>query len=185
VIVLLLNAPVLVVVRNDFIEIVAVTVSVLEVPISAAGTVPVNVPVLTVAVEPVNPTVNVPANVPLFAQVPPEIVMLADRVVVVAVREVGVTIWNPKVDPTVALAVLVAPVVTVRAENDEKLPSAYMEVPANEAAVIWFEPVVNPNAEIKTEVPAGPDEGVRVTVGAVIVNVAASGAATGSEICTE
>jgi len=57
-----------------------------------------------------------------------------------------------------------------------------MLVPAKDAAVIWFEPVVNPDAETRTEVPAGPPEGARVTVGAVIVNEAARGAATGSEI---
>lgn len=51
--------------------------------------------------------------------------------------------------------------------------------------MIWFDPVVKPDAEIRTEVPAGPDEGTRVTVGAVIVNDAACGAATESEICIE
>lgn len=55
-------------------------------------------------------------------------------------------------------------------EKAESVPWEYMLVPANDAAVIWFVPVVNPDAEIRTEVPAGPVEGVRVTVGAMIVN---------------
>jgi len=60
-----------------------------------------------------------------------------------------------------------------------------MLVPAKVAAVIWFEPVVKRDPAIRTEVPAGPVFGVRVTVGAVIVNEAACGAADESEICIE
>lgn len=191
-IVLLLNEFGLLVVINELTVIVAVTASSTLVLLqSAAGIVPLIFPVMVAleAIEPVKPTVNVPDNVPLFTHVfPGAKVTLAGKVVVVAESATGVEIWNPKVAPVLALAKLAAPVVIVKLGTDVKLPSVYMFVPAKDAAVIWFEtpnPEVNPDAEIRTEVPAGPVEGLRVTVGAVIVNVAACGAATESEICTE
>lgn len=65
-------------------------------------------------------------------------------------------------------------------------------MPANVAAatelVIAGAPVValaKPEPVTRTEVPAGPEVGERVTVGAVIVKVIAGGAAVPSEICTE
>lgn len=64
-------------------------------------------------------------------------------------------------------------------------------VPLKVAAEIEFVTVYTPVtltgkplAETITEVPAGPVEGVRVTVGAVMVKVTATGAATASDICT-
>jgi hypothetical protein len=66
-------------------------------------------------------------------------------------------------------------------------------VPAKDASVIVFVSVglpgpdadfAKPEADTRTEVPAGPVEGVRVTVGTVIMKETASGEATLSDICT-
>jgi hypothetical protein len=43
-------------------------------------------------------------------------------------------------------------------------------------------PFANPLAVTLTDVPAGPADGVRVTVGAVMVNETATGEATASDI---
>jgi len=60
-----------------------------------------------------------------------------------------------------------------------------IEVPAKDAAVITFPACVEkPLAETKTEVPAGPVEGVTVTVGAVIVKETAGGDVEASVIST-
>ena len=56
-----------------------------------------------------------------------------------------------------------------------------MGFPAKDAAVIWFDPVMKPDTVTRTDVPAGPDAGARVTIGAVIVNEKDGGAATESE----
>jgi len=67
-------------------------------------------------------------------------------------------------------------------------------VPAKVDSVNAFVKPVKPSTEVtalgkpaplnETEVPAGPDEGVNVTVGATIVNVPATTEVLGSEITT-
>jgi len=175
---LLLKALTLFVAVYEVTVIVAVTASTLVVPMSANGTVPENEPVTATPTAPVNTGVKVPASVPFAVQAGEGVMVLA--MVVVLVMSATDETASVRVPPPVAVPVLVtAP------EKAEKVPCAYMLVPAKEAAVIWFVPVVKPDAEIRTEVPAGPVEGVRVTVGATIVNEAACAAETESEICTE
>lgn len=182
---LLLNALTLLVAVYEPIVMVALTAStVLALTSANAGDLENEPVAVTPALAPVNTGVKVPVSVPFVAHVPPVSVILASMVVDVEVSAT-VPIWKPNVVPTETLAVPEVPVFTVKLEALEKVPSWYILVPAKDAAVIWFVPVAKPDAVIRTDVPAGPVEGARVTVGAWIVNETAGGAATESEICIE
>lgn len=167
---MLLKAFTLFIVVYVVMVIVALTAStVLALTSANAGVLEYEPVTCTPALAPVNTGVKVPLSVPFVAKVPPVNVILAGIVVDVPVS-VAVPIWKPSTVPTVTFAVPDLSMFGVKLDALEKLPIEYILFPANIAAVIWFVPDANPDAEIRTEVPAGPVEGVRVTVGATIVN---------------
>jgi len=180
---------------SEVIVIVTVTVIALEVPTALDGpldgTVPENEPLtVDVAKGAAIVGVNVPLNEPPVAQVPPVGVMVAVPVMTNVFEVIVVDESAKFIVPALTVA---APLLGTDAEEKDAegvLPFSGMIVPAKVASVNAFvKPLVpstvvlavgKPDAEMETDVPAGPDEGVTVTVGGTIVKLTAGGTPTES-----